>query len=484
MLARGGRQDVMRHAAMSLVKLVQVGALASCTYAPLPHVDVPREVEQFSVAPIRDLDLLFLIDDSPSMADKQANLATSFPRFIDVLSSLPGGLPNVHIGVATSDMGTQGPPPNFGPTVGAGVPGACSGIGKDGVLQTFGQPVTGVYLSDIANPADGTRLRNYTGDLATVFGAIAKAAGARGCGFEQHLAAVQRALTNPANQGFVRNNAYLGIIILADEDDCSLSDFKLLASDPASNAQLGELQSFRCTRFGLVCDQGGQNSDAMNQVGAKGQCHPNDASPYLATASQYAAFLRSVKPVPGKLFIAGIAGNVDRVAVELRMPPGETTMIPALAHSCSYIDASMQPEVADPAIRIKSVLDQFPGQSAFSSICEQDLSGALMQIGDLVKTVTGPACFVGQLLDVDPGTAGPQYDCMVGAVDSQSPPPGRSLPACNRDDASATNPPCWHLAADATGCPKADHLRLKIEGLTALASDAYVIASCALVPAK
>jgi hypothetical protein len=87
----------VRHAVVSLVRLVQVGVLASCAYPPLPNVVVPREVEQFSVTPSRDLVLLFLlfllflIDDSPSMADKQANLATSFPSFIEVLGLLPVG---------------------------------------------------------------------------------------------------------------------------------------------------------------------------------------------------------------------------------------------------------------------------------------------------------------------------------------------------------------------------------------------------------
>jgi hypothetical protein len=482
--AARGEREVMRHAAVSLVKLVQIGMLASCSYPPLPHVDVPREVQQVSVASSRDLDLLFLIDDSPSMADKQVNLATSFPNFIQLLSSLPGGLPSVHIGVATSDMGTQAAlDATPGPPIGTVGLGGCSGLGKDGVLQVFGQPVTGAYLSDIANP-DGTRTKNYTGDLATVFGNIAKAAGAKGCGFEQHLAAVQRALTNPANQGFLRDTAYLGIIVLADEDDCSLAHTSLLASDSSSSAQLGALQSFRCTRFGVACDQGGQTPDAMNQVGTKGQCHPDDASAYLANTDQHAAFLRGVKAFPGQLFLAAIAGNVDRVSVELRTPAGEMTAIPALAHSCSYVDASSATEVADPAIRIKSVLDQFPGRSAFSSICEQDLSGALMQIGDLVKTVMGPPCFLGQLLDEDPGKAGSQYDCAVSAVDPQTPAPGRSLPACDRDDASATNPPCWHIAADATSCPKADHLLLRIEGQSMLAAHGYVTASCALVPAK
>lgn len=77
-----------------------------------------------------------------------------------------------------------------------------------------------------------------------------------------------------------------------------------------------------------------------------------------------------------------------------------------------------------------------------------------------------------------------QYDCAVSAVDSQDPAPGRALPACNREDASATNQPCWRLAADATSCPEADHRRLVVEGQAMLPADAYVSASCALVPAS
>src|SRR5215471_13080204 len=52
-----------------------------------------------------DLDLLFMVDDSSSMSTVQYNLAENFPVFIQELQQLPGGLPNVHIGVVTSSMG-------------------------------------------------------------------------------------------------------------------------------------------------------------------------------------------------------------------------------------------------------------------------------------------------------------------------------------------------------------------------------------------
>src|SRR5688572_6560767 len=66
------------------------------------------QVVSVPVTPNRDLDLLFVVDDSASMADKQNNLAINLPNFINVLSTLEGGLPNVHMGVVTTDMGTKG----------------------------------------------------------------------------------------------------------------------------------------------------------------------------------------------------------------------------------------------------------------------------------------------------------------------------------------------------------------------------------------
>src|SRR5262245_58212135 len=56
----------------------------------------------------RDVDMLFVVDDSPSTLDKQQNLKAAFPAFIAELELLEGGLPNIHIGVVTPDLGTQG----------------------------------------------------------------------------------------------------------------------------------------------------------------------------------------------------------------------------------------------------------------------------------------------------------------------------------------------------------------------------------------
>jgi hypothetical protein len=427
------------------------------------------------------------------MADKQANLAKNFPKFIDVLRTIPGGLPNLHIGVTTSDLGTSAAGDAMaGSAIGTPMMGGCSGKGKAGILQTYGAPIAGdVFISDISDPTSttGARIRNYTGDLATVFGTMATGAGAEGCGFEQHLEAVKQALqpSNAINQKFIRKadpatgqpEAYLGVILIADEDDCSLEHSSLLTG---SSTTLGPQQSFRCTRFGVTCDQNGKTPDDMNKVGAKGACHPNDNSAYLTKVSDYVTFLQNLKADPKKVIVAGIVGDPTPVATELRAPEGQTAQIPALFHSCSYVGADHLTEVGDPAVRIKFFLDQFPNRNTLVSICQADLTAGLQQVGDLLKTVIGDPCIEGKLADVDPNTAGAQYDCSVSVVTNQDQPSQTEviLPKCDQDGPGATNQPCWHLSTDEANCPKADHFTLKTEGT--LGQDAHILANCVTDP--
>src|SRR5947207_6722936 len=94
----------MRRSAVASFLGLSVGLLAGCPDRSISEVNPLQgrvEAKDIPVVINRDLDLLFVIDDSPSMADKQANLAANFPQFMKVLSSIPGGLPNVHIGVVT-----------------------------------------------------------------------------------------------------------------------------------------------------------------------------------------------------------------------------------------------------------------------------------------------------------------------------------------------------------------------------------------------
>ena len=441
------------------------------------------EVQDIPVTLERSVDILFVLDDSPSMADKQRNLQANFPQFIDVLSTVEGGLPDVHIGVVTSDMGSRGTR-DGAPGAGIGQPGTggCTGTGDGGTLQVFGAPVTGAYLSDVKQP-DGSRLTNYTGDLATVFGQIATGAGAGGCGFEQHLEAMKAALDrNPANAGFLRPEAFLAVVVIADEDDCSFQSSTLLGPESAA---LGPLQSFRCTRFGVTCDVGGASPATMNQVGTKDQCHPTAGSAYLEDVEGYVAFLRSLKPDPTKLIVAGIMGTTEPVQVELRSPPGGASAQPALARSCSYLGADRQPQVADPPVRLQFLLDQFPGSSTFTTICQQDLTDGLAQIGDLIVDKIGDPCIAGTLADRDPATAGVQPECSVSDVTGRGTASEAEtmLPTC---DAAPGQASCWRIVDDAARCPatpdKPHTNKLSVDRTAPVPEGTHVVAHCVTGP--
>ena len=429
---------------------------------PLDADNSRVEVLRVPVAINRDVDILFMVDDSPSTLDKQTNLKNAFPAFIAELNTLEGGLPNVHIGVVTPDLGTKAAlDATAGPGIGSG-PGACSASGgKNGNLQTNGTTlVSGTFISDSRN-TDGTRTTNYTGSLASAFAAIASV-GSAGCGFEQPFQAVKVALdNNPANAGFLRASANLAIVMVTDEDDCSASHVALFGSDTAT---LGALQSFRCTRFGVQCDTGGSTTDAMNTVGAKSQCHSNPTSPYVMDVTGYATFLKGLKPDPNQVLFAALIGTPTPVEVILRAPPGGGTALPALEHSCMYQGAAGL-EVGDPGVRVAQLASQF-ARNTIASVCTQNLSTPLTDFARQVRGLVGDTCLTRAI-------ASPP-DCIVsedvGATST-------ALPVCN-GGASSTNKPCYELVEDLASCSAGSHLRLVVQRTSAPPPTAVVVARC------
>src|SRR5205085_370199 len=62
----------------------------------------------------------------------------------------------------------------------------------------------------------------------------------------------------PDNGGFLRDNAALAIVMVTNEDDCSVRSDSLLLSPTVNSVTdlsgLGALQSYRCNEFGHLCD--------------------------------------------------------------------------------------------------------------------------------------------------------------------------------------------------------------------------------------
>src|SRR3990167_5832601 len=73
--------------------------------APGPRIVT---VVELPAPPLVAVDVLLVVDDSPSMAPKQAKFADALPALVERLAARPGGLPDLHLGVVTTDLGTSG----------------------------------------------------------------------------------------------------------------------------------------------------------------------------------------------------------------------------------------------------------------------------------------------------------------------------------------------------------------------------------------
>lgn len=434
-------------------------ASAGCTLdGSAGHTGLQKSTQVALVpsAASRDVDVLFVVDDSPSMLAKQQALVAAFPEFADTLAGAASGMPNLHIGVASTDMGTtgslEGQP---AASIGTG-PGACKGTGKDGVLATS-PVVTGPFISDVENPSLG-RTRNYTGTIGDAFTSLASL-GAEGCGFEQPLRAAARALDNPMNAGFVRDSASLAIVTLTDEDDCSIAHNELMGSDTST---FGPLQSFRCTRFGVTCRIGGEDPAQMNQTGAKTECGANESVGYLTSIAELASDMMLHKADPRTLMFGAIVAPASNIDVEMRTPPGGGSAIPALAHACTF-PSDLDEDVLDPAVRITETASLFP-RSHISTMCGGDVRGALLDMAREIRGMIGDGCLTSPIAQPAVCEA---FDTHVDGSETR-------LGAC---DASA-DLDCFRLVTDPT-CG-GQGLRVEVIRSYTPAPDTMVSLRCAL----
>jgi hypothetical protein len=401
----------------------------------------PTFAQGVDQGPSAKMDILFMVDNSPSMAPLQAKLAAAFPDLMKVLQSLPSGVPDLHIGVVSSDMGAG----VFGDEQ---VPG-CRHGGDGGRLQVAaraGCTVTGLtdaFISVHADPSTGALVTNY-GDqaLPDVFSCIALL-GQDGCGFEQPFASVRRAL-DPAlapaeNAGFLRADAYLAVVLLSNEDDCSVpADSQLF--NPKSNSLAGEygpLTSFRCNYFGHHVDGKGQ-PPSMTEAKLYQKAESAENGP-LDSVADFVAFLKSLKGDPARVLVATIAGPPSPYVVDLVPAPiagGEQW--PEIAHSCTQPDGTF----ADPGVRLWGALQSFGKRGVFESICNNSSTPALQRIAETLVGPLLPPC-------VAVPAGGPGCTVIDRWVDADNKKQAARVPSCSEGGGYK---PCWDFAADDAAC--------------------------------
>jgi hypothetical protein len=274
------------------------------------------------------IDLLFVIDNSGTMADAQENLARNFPLLIRQLEELTDAndelvYPDVQIMVTTTDMDnplcSQWHADDYEPAKGSPITTPCT----DRLPRFTGLPTlwpgavskpevcTNRCINDVApigDPfiwfhGDNNNLpdvppTDITGDgepnspVAQALSCIGPQ-GFDGCGFEKQLESMLQALNpnaswNTAERPFLRPGALLAIVIVSDEVDCSVKDFSVM-SDPDyqnvnPNSGMKSPSSALCWNAGVDCTGPDAN-------GVYSQCTSNTTNEKLQPLTRYTDYL-------------------------------------------------------------------------------------------------------------------------------------------------------------------------------------------------
>jgi len=390
------------------------------------------------------LDVLFMVDDSSSMDGMQKKLADQIPAFINGLQSLPNGLPDIHIAVVSSDMGAPGDSTSS--------LGGCTDFGDQGIFRggvslqsgtggasgkggTGGSPDGGA--GGAVGPCSGLSagqtflsnsggVANYTGDLGSVLQCMV-GLGEQGCGFEQQLSSVARALGADGapmpvqNAGFLRPDAELAIVFLTNEDDCSAPSNTALYSlevggsnqQNISNA-LGPIANYRCNSYGHLCvdpaaggaacliepplhppadAQGTGDALTLNLT----DCESADGTGLESSVSGFVSGIRALKSDPASQIVVGaiVAPATPYTVTWVPAQSGENTLSgelwPEVEHSCGAagmddVNPTAQLSVAgddsfgDPAVRLTQFVNAFGANGVTASVCDASYASVLQNL--------------------------------------------------------------------------------------------------------
>jgi hypothetical protein len=459
-------------------------ALWACTSHPLvqPTPDPGQETDaKITIVPMRHLDLVFMVDNSLSMKPKQDKLREQFRNLIDGLRDpVDGSLPDLRIAIIDSDLG-------------AGDSTRCSktgGYGDQGRFQMRDAADCGVQGD--ARWLEFTKGKpvNFTGEVSDVFGCLASAVGVSGCGYEHQLASIEWAFflsDNKAQRDFIRPEAYLGIVLLTDEDDCSAP----MESRMFQPGVATESPSLRCATRAHACngadlpyptteafsadyDACRARDDATCDESQVDTSQPTSCNPLL-DVKKLAEEIKQIKnggsEAEEKILVAAIYGrplegdtNRARYVIDKAPDPNpgrEGNFVydywpvcydPNFKPTSSGYDADAAGHGAMGGLRIDAFLNEFPAENRLAySICEPDFGPAMSGIGKRLRNMMDSLCVPFKLADARP-EPGLQPSCRVayrkpnlttkdGVTTTEWQEDDKPLPMCD----SSRTPDCWEV---------------------------------------
>jgi hypothetical protein len=514
-----------------LAPLVCSLAVGACLQPPVesPVTTVTQETPVRVEQSIKNkVDILFMVDDSPSMAPKQAQLIQRLPQLIQVLEDFgaQGNPAWYHIGVVSSDLGAGPTTPSLNCRPGGKgaklntlnrcprlVPTSNGDLGCDPTAQPIPCNLGGNKSFIDFNQLDGTNNLPPGKSLADTFGCIA-ATGDTGCGFEHQLESPYRALHDviPENAGFFRNgpddNALLVVVWVSDEDDCSadpntdLFNFNL-------TSMYGLDLSYRCTQYGIQCDGDNPPDPRLmrppygDSGGPLTGCQSRPPTNYgkLIDINKYITYFtkpasqNGVKADPRDVILvsitapttpfASIVGDPDTYGpcnpVGAPLDPIRCAVL--LQHSCFAPAPLNTVFFGDPGVRFHQVVSAALNHNE-TSICETDYTSALQALGALIVSQIGPGCLSSPVVNktLPDGSTAP--DCVVEDVTDR--PDGTQsiamIPSCVEN---GNTPTCWALVQnDKCAVVKAPPDCTPQQFGVKICRDAGCTANTALIPAN
>ncbi len=210
-----------------------------------------------------------------------------FPQFIRALdqAAAAGHPASYHIGVIATDLPNGvSPPVCYGPTGGKLFPGPSQSPSSavkppadcTNFVLTDGAPFIEYDQVSGTSNVGGINAPDVGDDVASAF-TCTSSVGDQGCGVVQALESAYETLHDglPENAGFLRDDALLAVVFLADKDECSLPpDSDLFDPSADGVAKYGLLSSFRCVQFGTSCTTPPMPLDVSVAAGPFDDCAP------------------------------------------------------------------------------------------------------------------------------------------------------------------------------------------------------------------
>ncbi len=451
--------------------LCAAAGMVACIDHPLKPVDYDTEGVGSGSTPIsivRDVDILFVIDNSGSMAEEQATLARNFERFVAALEDSPVK-PNYRIAITTTDSGHGVYCGDTGPERGRLQATSCLERAQEfvfpdesGTIDAFAdaceaicdQPgLTTVPTATLVEPAQMRSrpwIENNGGvtnlpqgvtptDAFECFGPQ----GIAGCGFESPLESMRLALVrsfedDEPGYGFLRPGAYLAVVFVTDEEDCSArqgdayDDVWRPDGDHVfwseQNADAPAPTSEVCWFAGVSCSGGPGVYDDCEPADLGVDGNPTDpAHSVLYGVQQYIDFLQDVEADKRQLnpaaevlvaVLGGVPQNYADGGAEIQYADGVGADADYQRRHGIGPGCKSAAGLAVPPVRLRQFAEAFALSPAVEdrnlySVCADDYSPALEQIAQTLITVLEPACMPVCVADLDPTTATLEPQCSI-----------------------------------------------------------------------